>query len=181
MGPEMHARVMGIMIGTLLGAVLAMLIGFKGAGWTTATSTQANGYLGAFMRFNGYDALVIYANHTKISAEQEKALLEYVESGKGFIPVHCASYCFLNAPKYIEMVEAGETILICKRNVPIAEVRPIAKKVKRVPQLGWAGDSVKILPSFHEPMSPAELRLWEEGHKRDPLKRYAPGRKTRRK
>src|SRR5687768_6962195 len=42
----------------------------------------------------GYDALLIYANHTKISAEQEKALLEFVEAGKGFVPVHCASYCF---------------------------------------------------------------------------------------
>jgi len=54
----------------------------------------------------GYDALMIFANHTKISAEQEKALLEYVESGKGFVPVHCASYCFLNSPKYIDMVGA---------------------------------------------------------------------------
>jgi uncharacterized protein len=53
-----------------------------------------------------YDALMIYANHTKISAEQEKALLEYVEGGKGFVPVHCASYCFLNSPKYVEMVGA---------------------------------------------------------------------------
>lgn len=54
----------------------------------------------------GYDALMIFANHTKISAEQEKALLEYVESGKGFVPVHCASFCFLNSPKYVEMVGA---------------------------------------------------------------------------
>src|SRR5829696_8487808 len=53
-----------------------------------------------------YDALMIYANHTKISAEQEKALIEYVEGGKGFVPLHCASYCFLNSPKYIEMVGA---------------------------------------------------------------------------
>src|SRR4051812_35922094 len=53
-----------------------------------------------------YDALMIYANHTKISAEQEKALIEYVEGGKGFVPVHCASYCFLNSPKYVEMVGA---------------------------------------------------------------------------
>ncbi len=53
-----------------------------------------------------YDALMIFANHTKISPEQERALLEYIESGKGFVPVHCASYCFLNSPKYIEMVGA---------------------------------------------------------------------------
>ena len=53
-----------------------------------------------------YDALMIFANHTKIAPEQEKALLEYVENGKGFVPLHCASYCFLNSPKYIEMVGA---------------------------------------------------------------------------
>ncbi len=54
----------------------------------------------------GYDALMIYANHTKISPEQEKALLDYVEGGKGFVPLHCASYCFLNSPKYIDLVGA---------------------------------------------------------------------------
>jgi putative membrane-bound dehydrogenase-like protein len=54
----------------------------------------------------GYDALVIYANHTKITPEQEKALLDYAESGKGFVPLHCASYCFLNSPKYVELVGA---------------------------------------------------------------------------
>jgi len=51
-----------------------------------------------------YDALVIYANHTRISTEQEKALLDYVEGGHGFVPIHCASFCFLNSPKYIELV-----------------------------------------------------------------------------
>ena len=54
----------------------------------------------------GYDGLMIYANTTKITPEQEKALIEYVEGGKGFIPVHCASFCFLNSPKYIDLVGA---------------------------------------------------------------------------
>jgi putative membrane-bound dehydrogenase-like protein len=53
-----------------------------------------------------YDGLMIYANHTKITPEQEKALLDFVEGGKGFIPLHCASYCFLNSPKYVELVGA---------------------------------------------------------------------------
>src|ERR1043165_697172 len=53
-----------------------------------------------------YDGLLIYANTTKISPEQEKALLDYVASGKGFIPIHCASYCFLNSPAYVELVGA---------------------------------------------------------------------------
>jgi len=55
-------------------------------------------------KLGGYDVLVIYANHTRISPEQEKALLDYVESGHGLVPIHCASFCFLNSPKYIELV-----------------------------------------------------------------------------
>lgn len=51
-----------------------------------------------------YDGLMIYANYDTISAPQEKALLDYVKSGKGFIPVHCASFCFQNSPEYIDMV-----------------------------------------------------------------------------
>src|SRR3984957_18881351 len=43
-----------------------------------------------------YDGLMIYANTEKISPAQEKALLDYVEGGKGLIPLHCATYCFLN-------------------------------------------------------------------------------------
>jgi uncharacterized protein len=55
---------------------------------------------------NQYDALVVYANITEINPAQEKALLEYVRSGRGFVPLHCASFCFLNSPAYIAMVGA---------------------------------------------------------------------------
>jgi putative membrane-bound dehydrogenase-like protein len=54
----------------------------------------------------GYDGLIIYTNTLKISPEQEKTLLDFVESGKGFIPLHCASFAFLNSPKYIALVGA---------------------------------------------------------------------------
>ena len=53
-----------------------------------------------------YDALLIYANTESITPGQEKALLDYVEEGGGFVPLHCASYCFLNSPKYIALVGA---------------------------------------------------------------------------
>ena len=53
-----------------------------------------------------YDALLIYANTESIAPDQEKALLDYVEEGGGFVPLHCASYCFLNSPKYIALVGA---------------------------------------------------------------------------
>ncbi len=51
-----------------------------------------------------YDGLIIYANHPTITPRQEAALLSFVENGKGLIPIHCASYCFLNSPKYISLV-----------------------------------------------------------------------------
>src|SRR5262245_13294987 len=54
----------------------------------------------------GYDALIIYANTTRISPEQEKALFDFVEGGKGFVPLHCASACFGNSPKSIDLVRA---------------------------------------------------------------------------
>ncbi len=53
-----------------------------------------------------YDALVIYANTTQISKDQEKALLDFVANGGGFVPLHCASFCFLNSPEYIALVGA---------------------------------------------------------------------------
>jgi putative membrane-bound dehydrogenase-like protein len=53
-----------------------------------------------------FDGLLIYANLEKITSEQESALLDYVAGGKGFVPIHCASYCFLNSPKYVELVGA---------------------------------------------------------------------------
>ena len=53
---------------------------------------------------NKYDALMIYANWDEISPSQEKALLDFVASGKGFLPIHCASYCFRNSAEYVKMV-----------------------------------------------------------------------------
>ncbi len=53
-----------------------------------------------------YDALVVYANTTQITKDQEKALLDYVNGGGGFVPLHCASFCFLNSPEYIALVGA---------------------------------------------------------------------------
>jgi type 1 glutamine amidotransferase len=52
------------------------------------------------------DGLIVYANIGKITPEQEKALLDYVAAGGGFVPLHCASYCFLNSKQYVELVGA---------------------------------------------------------------------------
>src|SRR5688572_8857161 len=57
-------------------------------------------------KLNGYDALAIYANQTRIAPQQEQAMLDFVAGGGGLVALHCASYCFHNSPKYIELVGA---------------------------------------------------------------------------
>jgi putative membrane-bound dehydrogenase-like protein len=57
-------------------------------------------------KLDQYNALLIYANITKIEPAQEQAILDYVEAGGAFVPLHCASYCFLNSPRYIALVGA---------------------------------------------------------------------------
>ncbi len=51
-----------------------------------------------------YDGLLVFANIEQITPEAESALLSYVNHGGGLIPVHCASFCFLNSDQYIELV-----------------------------------------------------------------------------
>ncbi len=51
-----------------------------------------------------FDAVLLFANHGKISPEQFSALNEFVESGHGFVPVHCASACFGSSPDFIKLV-----------------------------------------------------------------------------
>jgi len=51
-----------------------------------------------------YDALLLYANHGQIKPEQFAALNAFVESGNGFLPIHCASACFGNDPRFIALV-----------------------------------------------------------------------------
>jgi len=53
-----------------------------------------------------YDGLIIYADQDRIEPPQEKALLNFVAGGKGFIAIHSASYCFLNSPEYVTLLGA---------------------------------------------------------------------------
>lgn len=51
-----------------------------------------------------YDVLMLYANWDSIPKPQENALLEFVNEGKGFVAVHCASYCFRNSPELVKLI-----------------------------------------------------------------------------
>lgn len=53
---------------------------------------------------NQFDGLLLFANIDNIEKEAADALLAYVESGKGFIPVHCATYCFRNDDRIVALM-----------------------------------------------------------------------------
>jgi antitoxin (DNA-binding transcriptional repressor) of toxin-antitoxin stability system len=58
--------------------------------------------------------------------------------------------------RYLERLERGETIILCRRNIPIAEIRPMPqpRSIKR--PIGLAKGKLKIPPGFFEPL-PSEL------------------------
>lgn len=62
-----------------------------------------------------------------------------------------------NLSKFIALVEKGESVVICKRNVPIARIEPIAVEtpVNRT-RLGSGAGSVDILGDLTEPMIPED-------------------------
>ena len=58
--------------------------------------------------------------------------------------------------KYLSQIEIGETILLCRRNQPIAEIRPLAQKPKRARPIGSSSGKFKVPKSFFDPL-PDEL------------------------
>jgi len=58
--------------------------------------------------------------------------------------------------KYLKRLAKGETILLCKRNIPIAEIRPIPPVKESQRSIGLAKGQFQVPPEFHEPL-PAEI------------------------
>lgn len=54
--------------------------------------------------------------------------------------------------RYLERLAQGESILLCKRNVPIAEIRPIPPERKAKRPVGLAKGKLKIPPEFFKPL-----------------------------
>lgn len=57
-------------------------------------------------RLKDVDGLIVYANIDQITDDQADALLQYVDQGGGFIPLHCASFCFRNNEEIVALVGA---------------------------------------------------------------------------
>ena len=56
-----------------------------------------------------------------------------------------------NLSRYLKRLDQGETIILCKRNVPIAEIRPLAPERTARRPLGKAR-GVEVRSSFFDPL-----------------------------
>jgi antitoxin (DNA-binding transcriptional repressor) of toxin-antitoxin stability system len=64
--------------------------------------------------------------------------------------------------RHIERVERGETIILCRRNVPVAEIRPLTAPRTRPRRVG-IDRGMKIPPAFFEPLPSEVLDAFEGG------------------
>lgn len=58
--------------------------------------------------------------------------------------------------EFLDAVAQGETVIICNRNQPVAELRAVSKKRTEPRPIGGE-TGIKILPSFYDPMTEEEL------------------------
>ena len=58
--------------------------------------------------------------------------------------------------RYLANLSKGETIILCKRNVPIAEIRPIADERRTRRPVGLAKGKFKVTDDFFKPL-PKEI------------------------
>lgn len=63
--------------------------------------------------------------------------------------------------RYLDRLAKGETIILCKRNIPIAEIRPIAPDMKKRRPIGLAKDEFRVPPEFFEPLPPEIIDSFE--------------------
>jgi antitoxin (DNA-binding transcriptional repressor) of toxin-antitoxin stability system len=62
--------------------------------------------------------------------------------------------------RYIAELKPGETLVLCNRNEPVAEIRPIPKKKPLKRRIGVAKGQIKVPPSFFEPLPDDILRAF---------------------
>ena len=60
--------------------------------------------------------------------------------------------------RYLHKVQEGETILLCKNGVPVAQIIPLTKELRpKKRPMGLAKGKIKIPPSFFEPLTDEEF------------------------
>jgi antitoxin (DNA-binding transcriptional repressor) of toxin-antitoxin stability system len=67
---------------------------------------------------------------------------------------------------WLDIVEQGETVILCRRNIPVAEIRPLAPERREPRPIGLAREEYGefiVPPSFFEPLPEEHLADFEGG------------------
>ena len=62
--------------------------------------------------------------------------------------------------RYLDSVQNGETVILCRRNVPIAEIRPLPSRPRRERRVG-IDRGMELPASFFEPLPDTLLDCFE--------------------
>jgi prevent-host-death family protein len=63
--------------------------------------------------------------------------------------------------RYLVRVAAGETVVLCNRNVPVAEIRPLAKRRSTKRPIGLGRSKFRVPREFFKPLPETELEAWD--------------------
>lgn len=67
--------------------------------------------------------------------------------------------------RHLDRLARGETIILCKRNVPVAEIRPLRQGMKSRRKIGLARGEFKVTKKFFEPLPAEILDAFRDGKK----------------
>ncbi len=62
--------------------------------------------------------------------------------------------------RYLELLKSGEHIVICSRNIPVAEIHALPKDEKKPRRLGLSKGEVEIGDEFFEPLPDEFLKYF---------------------
>jgi antitoxin (DNA-binding transcriptional repressor) of toxin-antitoxin stability system len=61
---------------------------------------------------------------------------------------------------YLDEVAKGESVILCKRNKPVAEIRPILNKAATKRPIGLAKGTFSVPPSFFDELPEETIALF---------------------
>jgi uncharacterized protein len=116
-------------------------------------------------RLAHYDALMIYGDHETLTPDQERALVDFVEGGKGVVALHSAAAMFGSSARYVSLIGArmerqGEGEFTAEI---VAPGHPIMQGLQ--PFRTWDGTFVS---SQHNPENRTVLMERVDGDRREP-------------
>lgn len=68
-----------------------------------------------------------------------------------------------NLSRYLRRVAAGEVVRICRRDVPVAELRAVSAPPDEPRVPGWAKGEFTVPAAFHPPLPGGILKSFEGG------------------